>query len=58
MSKPSRFDYVKYDEKALDAQETFKELVVNLEEHVEVLKSPRAKAPATGSSRKLQPILT
>jgi len=43
----SRFDYVKYDEKAADDQELFKEHVTELEQDIEMLLlSPRAKALA------------
>ena len=43
----SRFDYVKYDEKAIVYQDNFKQLVSNLEYMIDGnLKSPRAKALA------------
>jgi hypothetical protein len=42
---PNRFDYIKYDDKALNDQERFKALFVYLENEVNAsLKSPRAKA--------------
>lgn len=45
MSKPNRFDYVKYDEKAQKDQELFKQKFMGIEAHVEqTLISPRAKA--------------
>jgi hypothetical protein len=41
----NRFDYVKYDEKAIDDQASFKLIFQNLEKLVDdTLKSPRAKA--------------
>ena len=45
--KPSRFDYVKYDELAAKQQAAFKDSVTELELCIEAgLKSPRAKALA------------
>lgn len=44
--KPSRFDYVKYDDLAQQQQMSFKEICQVLEKHVNDLKSPRAKALA------------
>ena len=40
----SRFDYVKYDEKAVNQQNDFKNYFQGLEGHVSELESPRAKA--------------
>ena len=43
----NRFDYVKYDEKAIKDQELFEERVMILESDVDLLlESPRAKALA------------
>jgi hypothetical protein len=43
----SRFDYVKYDETAINTQAAFKAIITSLEGHVNnQLKSPRAKAVA------------
>lgn len=45
MQKPNRFDYIAYDDQALDAQIGFKAAFKVLERDVEEkLKSPRAKA--------------
>lgn len=41
----NRFDYIKYDDKALLQQDEFKQTFYHLEQRVEAeLKSPRAKA--------------
>ena len=43
----SRFDYVKYDAKAVNEQETFKALMMLVEQNIDkFIKSPRAKALA------------
>ena len=42
----SRFDYVKYDEKAIGQQNEFKFVVTNFETMINGLNSPRAKALA------------
>lgn len=42
----SRFDYVKYDEKAMKQQEEFKFVVTNFETIINALNSPRSKALA------------
>lgn len=43
----SRFDYVKYDDKAITQQDGFKKLVSEIEAYIEgSLGSPRAKALA------------
>lgn len=42
----SRFDYVKYDEKAIKQQEESKFVVSNFETMINALNSPRAKALA------------
>lgn len=43
----SRFDYVKYDEKAIASQEKFKEAAVMLETGIELeIQCPRSKALA------------
>lgn len=42
-----RFDYVKYDQKSVDAQECFKGSVVSMESVINnLIESPRAKALA------------
>lgn len=43
---PGRFDYVKYDEKAVSQQQDFKNFCQGLEGHINELKSPRAKSLA------------
>ena len=44
---PGRFDYVKYDQQAIEAQEYFKVEVTNIEGNINRnLHSPRAKALA------------
>jgi hypothetical protein len=41
----NRFDYVKYDERAMNIQDAFKRRVIDLEDAIEsLLDSPRAKA--------------
>jgi hypothetical protein len=43
----NRFDYVKYDETAMNIQDAFKRRVIDMEEGIEILLvSPRAKALA------------
>lgn len=42
----SRFDYVKYDDLAMQTQDAFKGLVMAMEEGIDLLQSPRAKALA------------
>jgi hypothetical protein len=42
----SRFDYVKYDDLAIQTQDAFKGLVTTMEEGIGLLQSPRAKALA------------
>lgn len=42
----SRFDYVKYDEVAINEQAFMKDQVEFMERRIETLKSPRAKALA------------
>lgn len=47
VKKTTRFDYVKYDDKALLIQDEFKQRVFHLEQAIDTeLSSPRAKAIA------------
>lgn len=44
LQKPSRFDYIKYDEVRIDAQLEFKASFQNIERAVETLPNGRAKS--------------